>query len=153
MTPAAVELLAWLWTRPPLSSPRRVNTAIAIAEAASETESPQWFAAVLDVWAAGESRYSDDAAISGGCAGVAIGTPCSGGMYVGPWMVQRALVPSHATLVDEARIVIGLFRESARECAAWPFGLYSGFGCHQAALVDARVLLVVRELAFEGGAR
>lgn len=52
MTPACVALLASLWATPS-SIPRTVNTAIAIAEAASETDSPKYYVAILDVWVGG----------------------------------------------------------------------------------------------------
>lgn len=147
MTPNAVALLAWVWALPqhPFAQ-RRINTAVAIAVAADETDCPRFWAAILDTWAAEETRYSDDPNISGGCPGVPIGTFCEG-RYVGPFMIQRALV-TERTLAAEARLAIALFRESARECPAFPFGLFSGVGCKRSALVDGRIDLVMREMAW-----
>ena len=117
---SAATIFAWLLALPSLldgytrGAPIRrhdVNT-LAIANASIETDSPKFWAAVLDVWSAYESG-NGDAHIAGGCPGVPVGTPCrrdQGARYCSPWMIACARVPSSATLLDEARIAIAVLQ-------------------------------------------
>lgn len=128
---------------------RHVPTAHAIVAASLDTDDPKRWAAILDVWGAYESGNAD-ADAAGGCPGVPIGTLCKrsqGARYCGPWMVSCDRVPIGATLVDHARIAIQRFKESARYCPAFPFGIYSGVGCHAWSVVDLRVDVIRREMS------
>jgi hypothetical protein len=128
---------------------RHEVNALAIANATVETDSPKFWAAVLDVWSAYESG-NGDARVAGGCPGVPIGTTCrrdQGARYCSPWMIACARVPSSATLLDEARIAIAVFKESASVCPDFPFGQYAGVGCHRWSVVDLRVAAIRREHA------
>jgi hypothetical protein len=125
---------------------RHERNVFAIANAAIETERPKFWAALLDVWGAYESGNAD-ANVGGGCPGVHVGTPCrrdQGARYCGPWMVTCSRVPAGSTLLDEARIAIRMFRESALACPSFPFGQYAGVGCRQWDVVDLRLALVRR---------
>jgi len=101
------------------------------------------------VWGAYESG-NGPSTIAGGCPGVPVGTPCrrdQGARYCSPWMILCSRVPTSATLLDQARIAIAIFKESALACPDFPFGQYSGFGCHRSTLVDLRVAAIRREAA------
>ena len=148
----AAALVAWLIAQPVLLDghgapiPRRAEVVDAIAVAAAETCSPKWWAALLDVWAAYESGYRD---IGGGCDGVAIGTACdrARAKYVSPWMLSRGRVPRDATIVDEARVAIAMFRESFAACPAHPYSFFAAGDCREHRVVDFRLQFVRRELA------
>lgn len=154
----ASALIAWLLAMPPLLDgythgapiPRHERNVFAIANVAVGEDDPKFWAVVLDVWGAYESG-NGDASIAGGCPGVRVGTPCrreQGARYCGPWMVACSRVPVGSTLVDEARIAIREFKASALACPEFPFGQYSGVGCHAHPLVSARLVAIRREHSF-----
>ena len=126
---------------------RDVNHAIAIAQAASETRDPKRAAAELDVFAALETNYGA-ADVAGGCPRVRPGTTCArsnGAKYCSPWMMLCSLVPIGSTLLDEARIAIRLFDESARVCPRFPLSRFVGVGCHASAIASQRAAMIERE--------
>lgn len=128
---------------------RHERNVFAIANAAISESDPKFWAVVLDVWGAHESG-NGDANIGGGCPGVRVGTPCrreQHARYCGPWMVECARVPVGSTLLDEARIAIREFKNSALACPEFPFGQYSGVGCHRWSVVDLRLAEIRREYA------
>lgn len=135
MTPTAAALLSWLMSLPALHDgngadiPRHDRVATVIANVAAQTDRPQFWASILDVWAAYESGYGD-ATAAGGCPGVPIGVLCPrshGARYCGPWMTECRRVPLAATLGDQARIAITMMRESFVACPDFPFAQYDGF--------------------------
>lgn len=137
--------------------PRLEPVVRAIATVSAETEAPATWAARLDVWAAYETAYGAGlgADVAGGCPGVRVGTPCArdrGAIYCGPWMTECRRVPRGATLEDEARIAITMFRESFATCPAHPYAIYSTGRCVSSGLVDFRLFHVRRELAALEGA-
>lgn len=148
MTPA--DLLVWLMTRQEVRSiPRRADTVAAIAVAAAPRHRPKYWASVLDVWSALETRNAGvDAA--GGCPGVPIGHLCrrdQGARYCSPWMLLCSRVPVGATLLDMARLALTMFDESRAACHTFPFGRFVGVGCHPSTLVNVRLTLVEHEAA------
>jgi len=148
MSPA--ELLVWLTTRHAVFAiPRRADTSVAIVEAASSRRFPKYWASVLDVWSALETRNAG-ADAAGVCPGVPRGHLCrreQGARYCSPWMLLCARVPVGATLREMARLALTMFDESRAACPAFPFGRFVGVGCHPSALVDFRLHIVAREAA------
>ena len=151
----AARLLVWLMALPVLHDghgadiPRPEREALVIANAAAETEQPQFWAGILDVFAAYESGYGP-ATIAGGCPGVPVGVPCKreqGARYCGAWMTECRRVPHGATLLDEARVAIAMMRESFSACPEHPFGQFAGVGCRAHPLTDFRAAAVRREMA------
>lgn len=148
----ASALAAWLIAQPVLHDgngapiPRLEPVVEAIAIAAAETCEPAWWAALLDVWAAYESGYRD---IGGGCPGTPIGVACprDRAPYVSPWMLSRGRVPRGATIVDDARIAIVMFRESFVACPAHPYSFFAAGDCQHHRVVDFRMQFVRAELA------
>jgi hypothetical protein len=153
----ASTIFAWLMSlaflldasSPPLPIRRPSTHALAIANAVASTDKPQFWAAVLDVWAAFESGYGPTT-IAGGCPGVPVGTPCKrddGAESCGPWMVACSRVPRTATLAEQAKIALDVMRASFDACPEHPFGIYAGGKCQKYRVVDFRVARIRAELA------